>query len=118
MELRDYIIIVLHKHGIIRMNKACLRLLDLLEGYFTSFDDMLLTGLLQETASRHKIELPVLYSSLRALALRMGRKDPEWFSAAFPEGYSAPVFIKAMVSEVQASLDTWDRGQNPPPGIG
>lgn len=100
MEIRDYAIIVLRRHGIIRRSRDADMLAELVEIWLTDSEDLLLSKLFKEAAERRGIKLSTLYGALRSLAFRMGRKDLAWYGSAFPKRYSARSFFLAVVQEV------------------
>ena len=106
MELREQIISVLRGHGVIKMSVAPLCMVDLVEIYLTDFEDMLMSKLLRDVAERYGVEKRILMQRLGGLARQIHRKDPQWYCETFPEGYSTPVFLRAVAREVQLSL--WD----------
>jgi len=107
MKIRDVIIAVLHRRGIVRMSKAAVCLVELVEVYLTDSADLLMSKMFRDAAQRHGIEKGMLLGSLRRLALRMGRKDPAWHAAAFPEGYSAPAFVRTVAREALDLRQAW-----------
>lgn len=103
MNLRDFTIYVLHRHGIIRAPMGVTYMVELVDMCLFNSRDMLMSKMFKDLVCKYDISLKTLFRSLRDIAQTIKRKDPEWYDNVFKHGYDSYLFVRIISREVLAA---------------